>query len=240
MLHASRGCPAFVSIGVNRCARRAGSFHWTFVIEHSLSIGVEKRGEPCRQRCTRSIEEGRSLGVPALAQRFATFRRVACGCTYPSSAWLKFGYPAAIRQTRCIRREASFLIRRSNNSAGRLARGSRRAPERSACHGLRRVPAPGAPGRTKTDGRAGGASRTSRARRSGRPCPTSVTELGFLAYESGREARRPKGQRGRMSFSEAPAARPENPERLPQARLSNLAHLATARPPRSPSSSLAV
>ena len=154
MLHTSRGCPAFVSIGVNRCARRAGSFHWTFVIEHSLSIGVEKRGEPCRQRCMRSIEEGRSLGLPALTQRFATIRRVACGCTYPSSPWLKFGYPAAIRQTRCIRREASFLIRRSNNSAGRLARGSRRALERSACHGLRRMPTHGASGRMKTEGRA--------------------------------------------------------------------------------------
>jgi hypothetical protein len=187
----------------------------------------------------RSIEEGRSLGLPALTQRFATIRRVACGCTYPSSPWLKFGYSAAIRQTRCIRREASFLIRRSNNSAGRLARGSRRVRERSACHGLGRVPAHGAPGRGTTDGRAEGACRALPARRSGGPCPTSVTELGFLAYESGREARRPKGQRGRMSFSEAPAARPENPERLPRVRLSNLAHLATARPPRSPSSSLA-
>ncbi len=154
MLHASRGCPAFVSIGVNRCARRAGSFHWTFVIEHSLSIGSRKRGEPCRQRCMRSIEEGRSLGLPALAQRFATIRRVACGCTYPSSPWLKFGYSRAIRQTRCIRREASFLIRRSNNSAGRLARGSRRAAERSACHGLCGVPANGAQGPVKTDARA--------------------------------------------------------------------------------------
>jgi hypothetical protein len=37
VLHATRGRPAFVSIGVFRCARRAGSIHWTFVIEHSLS-----------------------------------------------------------------------------------------------------------------------------------------------------------------------------------------------------------
>ena len=47
--------------------------------------------------------------------------------------------------------------------------------------------------------RQAGACRASRARRSDVPCPADVTELGFLAYESGREARRPKGQRGRMS-----------------------------------------
>jgi hypothetical protein len=131
MLHASRGCPAFVSTGVNRCARRAGSFHWTFVIEHSLSIGVEKRGEPCRQRHAGSIVGTRSLGLPALAQRFATISGVACGCTYPSSGRIEIGYTPAIRQTRCICAEASFLIRRSNNSATRLyARDGTRRPMR--------------------------------------------------------------------------------------------------------------
>jgi hypothetical protein len=67
--------------------------------------------------------------------------------------------------------------------------------------------------------------------------PISVTELGVLAYESARGAGRPKGQRGRMGFSAAPAARPKNPERLPRVRLSNLAHPSTARPQQNPSSS---
>src|SRR4051812_33046010 len=67
--------------------------------------------------------------------------------------------------------------------------------------------------------------------------PRPVTELGFLAYNLAREARCPKGQRGRMNLSGELTVRPENPERLRRVRLSNLAHLATARLPRSPSSS---
>ncbi len=67
MLHAAWGRPAFVTIGVDQCARRAGSFHWTFVIEHSLSIGSKRRA-PCRPRLVRSIEAPESLGLPAPGQ----------------------------------------------------------------------------------------------------------------------------------------------------------------------------
>jgi hypothetical protein len=238
MLHATRGCPAFVSIGVGQRARRAGSFHWTFVIEHSLSIDrVGKRGEPCRQRFTRSIEVLRSLGLPAQAQRFATIAGMACGCTYASSTHINFGYAAAIGQTRCICAEAFFLIRRSNNSVGtrRARRSATRRTRcqtrsvRNACRGTRIAGMDG-PGSAR-------ACSASRARWSDAPCPASVTELGLLAYESGREARRPKGQRGRMSFSAGPAARPGCPERLHQECPSNTARLGTARPPRNPSSS---
>jgi len=72
--------------------------------------------EPCRQRFAGSIVRVRSLGVRALEQRFATIFVVVCGCTYASACRARGTYPPVIRQSRCICREASFLIRRSNNS----------------------------------------------------------------------------------------------------------------------------
>jgi len=46
MLRATRRLPRLRLNWGKPARRRAGSFHWTFVIEHSLSIGVEKRSEP--------------------------------------------------------------------------------------------------------------------------------------------------------------------------------------------------
>ena len=191
---------------------------------------VERRGEPCRPGPARSIEVVRSLGLPVHTQRFATIRRPVCGCTYPSPWWIEIGYAPAIRQTRCICAEAFFLIRRSNNSVARL-RERRRPAGRTRCQSW---PAGQARARREEAGtnhaRTAQACRAPRARGSDALCHTDVTELGFLAYRSGREARRPKGQRGRMSVSEVPEARPENPERLHPVRLSNRAHRATAKP----------
>ena len=83
------------------------------------------------------------------------------------------------------------------------------------------------------------ARRASRARQFEAFRPALVTELGFLAYESGREARRPKGQRGRLDLTGVPAARPENPRRVPPVSRSNAASPATASLPRNPSTSSA-
>jgi hypothetical protein len=191
---------------------------------------VERRREPCRPGPARSIEVVRSLGLPAHTQRFATIRRPACGCTYPSPWWIEIGYAPAIRQTRCICAEASFLIRRSNNSVAR-PREATRAAGPTRCQSR-----PAGQARARRAEADRNSMRTARARCAPRArgsdalCHADVTELGFLAYRSGREARRPKGQRGRMSVSEVPEARPENPERLHLVHLSNRAHRAVAKP----------
>lgn len=170
-------------------------------------------------------------------QRFATMPSAMRGCTYPSSTRIKIGYTTAIGQTPCICAETSFLIRRSNNSGGNASRAS---DARRSMRSLSR-PVPRGAGWGEIEHgpcrRQERACRASRARRSDAPCPASVTEFGVLAYQSGREARRSKGQRERMSVSGALAARPGYPERLLPVRLSNLARRKTARPPRTPSSS---
>jgi hypothetical protein len=69
---ASEGCPAPVSIGVGRRAGRAGSLHWTSLIEHSLSksgreippCGGDVHPDPGRTGA--SIVGGESLGVRVL------------------------------------------------------------------------------------------------------------------------------------------------------------------------------
>ena len=90
---------------------------------------------PCRHRIIRSIVEVRSLGVPAHAQRFATFGDVVRGCTYASSVCIEIGYMPSIGQARCIHTNAFFLIRRSNNSGGTRRARRPRAGQRGACHG---------------------------------------------------------------------------------------------------------
>jgi hypothetical protein len=65
----------------------------------------------------------RSLGVRLLGRTGGHHNAVARGCTYPSLPDLSWCSPIAIGQPRCIYREASFLIRRSNNS-GRGPRGA--------------------------------------------------------------------------------------------------------------------
>jgi hypothetical protein len=65
----------------------------------------------------------RSLGVRLLGGTGGHHSAVARGCTYPSLPDLSWCSPIAIGQPRCIYREASFLIRRSNNS-GREPRGA--------------------------------------------------------------------------------------------------------------------
>jgi hypothetical protein len=239
MLHTSRGCPAFVSIGVNRCARRAGSFHWTFVIEHSLSIGSSREASSTLQSLLCGVNSG--CPVVRTARTRAMIRhdpergtRLYISILNLDQNWL----PGDDRSNAVYPRRGILF-----DSKIKQLRGKGMGAERG--RGVNAVPVTAVRARPLTeagwcpvDRQVGGsACRASRAREPGVPCPIPVTELGFLVYGSGREARRPKGQRGRMDLNGGPAARPENPERPRRVRLSNWAHRATARPPQNPSSS---
>jgi hypothetical protein len=120
MLHATRGCPASVSIGVNRHQPGTESFHWTFVIEHSLSC-IGSRVPPFGAGETlmfaaREIKRGGSLVRSARTPRPLIRIRLRC-------RWLDICIRAHHRNAtpahatpRCrLDRDAFFLIRRSDN-----------------------------------------------------------------------------------------------------------------------------
>jgi hypothetical protein len=94
------------------------------------SIGRSSSSTPCRGRVEKSPRgERRTLQVPLQRVKsappvvrsaghggsYAGAAAVARGCTYPSAALRKGGYPGVARVSWCICPDAFFLIRSANN-----------------------------------------------------------------------------------------------------------------------------
>ena len=147
--------------------------------------------------CRESIGWLHSLGVRAPKKHYIGRNPARCGCTYPSASKLNCVNAGPLRPSRCVNREASFLIRSQNNLGNRPveitgaarpnavpvtagATYQRGAWTTSAVRGMTRAKA----------------SRAARIRCSGEARTRCVTELGLLVYDFRPRARRPKGQRG--------------------------------------------